>query len=500
MSDPNENDRPGSLEAFRFIPAELRQHIIDLACRCSSSSTASASTRSLFCTDTATARALCLASRELNDLAISSLYGDIVITRPSALYFLDRTLKACPERAKLTRRLHLGPLDALPADWWPVTYAYPEGEGWTTKNNRYFGQPFAWIKTTLSQEELPSGYSQGHAWALGRTLPSCREAAIRDAIHAAQGFFGVYLDEETRKACTRRMAGILEVQAALDLYLEGVRRFEENDDTHQRLAPSRAREVGCRDDSCQHYMSLHITGATHRPYASRRPQRLGGQQQIDRLAILRHLARPGSLTDRFDHPIIFARSGFDVPVAPGPGRGHKDHVPGRRTFYAIRSKTWDLSNVHEKHEWPDLAALQRDKAEWEHNTVSDKKRCQAIATRNDMLIKTGTVGQALRLARAVYALFSNLTDLSLTGFFEAIFDFDSNQQIDHLRRLSFGPPPPFWDRQLALSGFSGLEKLHLCGIVVNEPEILFITNEMPLLKEFQWSMPEQASNFSDELR
>lgn len=492
--------KPVSLEDFSLLPLELKQHIIGLACLAPSSSSSSPpSKRSLFTTDTATALALCLASKELSALAASSLYRAIIITRPSALYYLYRTLEARPERAKLTRRLHLGPLDALPADWWPLDNAFPEGEGWSAKDNRSFGLPYTWVRSTLSQSELPCGYQAGHAWALGRTLPGCREAAISDALQAAQDYLDVNIKREASQASTTKVIGILEVQAALDVYLGGVRDSERYDDKLIKLAQPGARvPLGCRNGNCKHYMAFSITGTGHRRYSYRRTWPLGGVHQTSRLVILRHLARPGSTTDRFDHPLLLARSGFDVSVTTGLGKGHKEQIPGRRTFYVVRSETWELSDVHEKHEWPDLAALQKDQHQWKQGykwgdeSDEDKEWCRGMVTRNKILINTGTLGQTLRLARSVYGLLPNLEDVSLTGIFEAIFDY--TQGVEQLRRLSFGPSPPFWDTQLALSGFEQLERLHICGIAVTEEELLCITNEMPQLKEFQWSMFEEITS------
>lgn len=493
--------KPVSLAGFALLPAELKQHVIDLACIASSSSSSPPSKRCLFNTDTATALALSLTSRDLNALATPSLYRAIVIIRPSALYFLHRTLKAHPRRAKLTRRLHIGPLDALPANWWPLDNAYSEGEGWTAGNNFALGRPYTWIKTTLDQAQLPVGYSPNHSWALLRLEPGCREAAITYALEAAQNYLNVDASSEGQNTSTTKVAGILEVQAALDLYLEDIRDSEGEDEKLKRLGQPGARvPAQCRNGNCKHYKTLCITGATARRRISGSGGPLGGTSYVPRTALLRHLARPRTVSDRFDHPLLFARSGFEATVTSNLGSGHRYAYLAGGASYTLGSETWDLQGVHEKHVWPDLALVQRDMMQWEQEyrrrqEDEEDEECQGWAeyavTCSSILANMGTLGQTMCFVRSMLASLTNLQDLSLTGYLEAIFD-DKQQQVGHLRRLSFGPSAPSWNEQLGLVGFTGLEKLHISGIALNEREIRCITNEMPRLQEFRWSMIEQV--------
>lgn len=485
-------ERPLSLELYRILPAEIRQLVIDFACRASSSSDY------LFTTDVTTAWSLSLASRELNERARPSLYRDLVINRPSALYALHRTLEAHPERAKLTRRLHIGPLNALPKGWWPLTSAYAEGEGWSSAAGQHLGSPSTWLKTSLKESDLPSGYGSGHAWNLRQALPGCREAAVSHAIQVAQDYLGFDAHLEGLDSSTTKIAAILEVQAALDWALERVRNMEEEDSTLQRLAQPGARvPVQCRSGNCKHYLSLNILDALQQRASSRRGWSLGGQRCQSCMALLRHLARPGALTDRFDHPLVFVRSAFMVMVMPALGHGHEDRDRRCDTLIMMDSPFV----VDKKYEWPDLAALHEDSREWERELCGDvpngnAKRAQAVIDRNDMIIQTSSLARTLSLARSVVALMPNLEDVSLTGYLQVLFS--RTKDAARLRQASFGPPPCFWDARLPLSGFDGLEKLHLCGVVIFKDEVLRITNDMPRLRVFQWTMAEEYPDWIRE--
>lgn len=466
-----------SLEGFAILPAEVQQHIVDLSCLISASASPPTS-RSLFFTDTPTAMSLCLASKGLNSLATPSLYRDVVITRPSALYFLQRTLKSHPERAKLTRRLHLGPLDALPEGWWPLTNAFLDGDGWQPMKS-VLGTAYTWIKTSLSKAQLPSHYDENHSWALSRPLAGCREAAIREALQSAQAALDVNVRVEGQRIATSRVAAIMEVQAALDVYLESCKRVEDGIEEVRKVARPGARvPLQCRNGQCSHYCALDIWGTSHR---CSRPWPPAGVYSCSRNDLLRHLARPGSPTDRFDHPLVFARSGFDVSVNPALGKGHQYHsTPGTGTHWRLVGDTFFYD---EDCDWPDLASLQKD-AERSWLWESDED----WAPRNEILINTGTIGQTLRLARSVLASLVNVEDLSLSGYLERVLD--GKQHVSNVRRLSLGPPPPYWDVSISLAGLDRLEQLHLCEVPAAEGELRPIIDELFHLRKVYWSLTE----------
>lgn len=472
-----------SLERYHLLPLELQHLILSFACLHPKSGTPSALTP--FATDSATVLALCLVNRELRQLVQHRLYREVSVTRPSKLYALHQALVERPEMGKLIERLHIGPQDILPPYWWPLTNAYAEGYSHESSGEEGCGGPFDWLATSLDQSQLPAGFEDRQPFLFDRSpSPSCRDAAIRQAIGTAQTILFADLTQQDASKSVK-VGAILEVQAALDLYLAKIRSMEDENPHLLRLAERTSRvPQRCKDGACGHYPSLILSASFNREFDLQAAPSPKGTYRLFRSQLLRHLARPGSTTDRFDHPLIFSRSNFKIYLTVPPGKGHPGYssdaaAAGAR--YRIRSQYWDVDAEHQVHTWPELPALHYE----------DQQQTAALKpARNGALICTATLSENLRLARAVPARTPNLQGLSLTGFLESAVGGGRNTRLSNLRQLSLGPPPVCWNAGLLLQGLQSVVELRIAGIALVAGEIEAITSSKPNLSRLEWSMRE----------
>lgn len=461
--------RPFSLNHFLFLPTELQQIIIELACLTPPSSTTTSSRSSdssLPRSDIGTTASLSLVCREMHKQVAPFLWSNLTITRPSSLYALNQALALNPGRAQLITTLHIGPQDILPVDWWPLRKGH--AEALDSYGSLSYGVPERWIASSLPQSQLPTECEDGQLWPLDCSASGCRQKAVDDALEVIQASLDVNLLEEVKES-TQRIQSIMEAQAALDLFLMHIRSLEQDNadliKLSRRGAPFR---LPCRTSKCSHFPALVVAqdlSTTADPSSSNNALILSPSQ------ILRHLARPGSITDRFDHPLILTRSGFTAEVTT-PSRE-------RAARYKLRTEEgWHIGEFHEGYEWPDLKLLQ------------DEDKADGV-TRNAALINTGTLGAILRLTRDVLRLTSNVKTLSLTGFLERALD--GNQKLPKLRRLSLGPRLPRWYASLPLGGLKQIEELRLCAAPLNSRDIRRTTKNMKKLKRLEWEMVEPFS-------
>lgn len=475
--------KPFSLERYHLLPLELQHLIISFACLHPTPSTPSALTP--FATDSATILNLCLVSRELRQQVQHRLYREISVVRPSKLYALQQALAERPDLGRGVERLHLGPQDILPPHWWPLKNAYAEGYSHESPGEEGCGGPFNWVSSSLATPCLPYGLREGAAWALNRPPKGCREAAILRAITSAQEA----LQEDLLDAKNGRpvnVDAVFQVQAALDLYLMNIRAMEDDSPHFLRLATRDTRVPDrCRSGKCGHYPAL-VLNLTYPPDGSSRKAEPSRKEVYSpsREQLLRHLSRPGSLTDRFDHPLLFNRSGFKIYVTLPHGKGHEDYDPaGARC--KIRTASWhDVEGAHEAHKWQHLACVQLE--DLSHTFLTGEKAL------NDALINTATFSSNLALARAVLALTPSLTNLSLTGFLEAAIGREG-QSFPTVQRLSLGPAPVCWNGSSWYSGLEGVEDLRVAGAPLVAEELQEITSTMPRLRRIDWSLKEAVS-------
>lgn len=481
--------KPFSLDGFHLIPVELQQLIISFACLQSTSSSRLSLTP-FAATDTATALSFCIVNREIGQWAQRLLYRDVSITRPSVLYALEQTLTANPALGKLIQRLQLGPQDILPAHWWPLCNAYAEGYSDESPGEDSRGGPCDWIATSLEKAQLPTGYGDRHHWAIvPPASASCREQAINKAIKNLTFLYNTDLrtgvrGESGQYSC--RVGRILEVQGALDLYLARLRAVEQDNPHLLRLGPRTSRiSDRCKQGACKHYpplaimetaFSLEEGTALHFPAES---------VWIPHTEVLRHLARAGALTDRFDHPILFSRSGCHVHLNIPPGQGHPGYNPqGAAPRYWFRSRRWDTNIQEDNYDQPLLDPLRRE---------DEKHVAAGRPALNRAAISTATLDGNLRLAESVLSLTPNLRGLSLTGFLTGALSPTSALGLSSLKRLSLGPLPVSWGTNLSLHGLVALEDLRIAGTPLTTSNVQVIKREMPRLRRIDWSMKESSS-------
>lgn len=469
-----------SLERYHLLPLELQHHIISFACLHPTPGTPSALTP--FATDSATILSLCLVNRELREQVQHRLYREISVTRPSKLYALQQALVERPEKGRLIERLHLGPQDILPSHWWPLSNAYRDGYSYENPGPGRCGGPFTWIATSLDKSQLPIGYEDRQAFVLkGSSQDSCRNLAIRRAIETAEKNLEVILHQsEQPHARYTRVGPVLDVQAALDLYLIEIRSLEEQNPHLLRLAARDTRvPQRCRDGDCNHYPALFLASTVLAPADGTQIESPKGAYTLARPDLLRHMARPGGVIDRFDHPLLFSRSRLKIHLAVPPGKGNRNYAPnGSGARYVLISQFPDAAGGYHLHEWH------------EAGTFSALDRMSVGRALNAPLTNTATIISNLRLARAVLAHTPNLTDLSLTGFLESAVGGGRSAGPLSLRRLSLGPPPVCWDAGLTLQGLRSVEELRIAGTALVAAEIKVIKSTKPQLRELEWSMKE----------
>lgn len=466
-----------SLHGYHLLPSELQHHIIHLACLPTPNDS-----RSLFPVDRTTLLRLCLVSRSFNRVATGKLYRNVVITQPSALYPLYQTLTARPSLAALVKSFHIGPTSALSPHWWPLTFAYPDGQGWDSVKNGHEGVPYHWMSSSLEAARLPLGCQDRQAWVYDRAATGCREAAVHEALSVAQRSLNVDLAVPQHGplppgSLWRPNIGqiwasrVFEAQAALDLYLEEVRAVEEADPKllARQTRPGARVPAPCRNGKCGCYPALYITGVSTPPPS--------GAFKVSRAQLLHHIARRGALTDHFDHPLVFIRSSLGVIIHQPPGKGFRHYSPAFTCArYELYSDRWDSDSLHASHHCADFAFLrEKDAYSWP-GKVTDAGR-----------FSTATFDSTLRLTQGLLGLLPCLENLSLTGYLEKTLDGWTAKEKSRLRRLSLGPTPETWKPQLHLDSLSGLEQLRICDVPLRAHDIVRI-NQMKRLRQLAWTM------------
>lgn len=498
---------------YYALPLEIRQLIVEMACLSPSSSTPF---RSPFPTDVDTILTLCLVCKETHAQATDLLWQTISITRPSALFAFYQALLLRPERASLVSSLHIGPQDTLPSYWWPLSSVeYYKGSR-TPLTPSEAGSPYRSIASSLGREQLPIGCTDRQAWLWDRCPSPCREAAVYEALDVVQKSLDVTLRQEVARPT--KIESVFEAQAALDIYLDRLRYIEKSDPELLRLNQPGARvPLRCRNGKCEHYPALHLvdvpssvappTTSTSSSVAPPTTSTSVGSSAppaeeppenafiVPHSQLLRHLARQGALTDRFDHPLLLARSGFTIHVTQSALKG-PNKLMSSNASYSLESKTWSIEREHETQKWQGaLDSL--------HNAPQHFTGSGDVGDLNAALFATANVGAILCLAREVLDLLPSLVNLSLTGFLQnAVVRGDSFERmrsnyiepLPNLRKVSIGPTLPCWAASLPLGHLMHVEELRICGSPLPINEAWAITSRMPNLKVLTWSLANEFQN------
>lgn len=211
--------------------------------------------------------------------------------------------------------------------------------------------------------------------------------------------------------------------------------------------------------------------------------------RLTRAQLQAHLARPGCLTDRLDHPLLLARSGilmFD-PIALGRISALNE---SRDSEYVLQDDRWE---PHEGDgDYVDLFSVS-DLGPHVNENIGPR---DSLPSLDPAVSSAATLGSCLALTRSIFAFAPSLCNLSLTSFLgRAVCGNRPPSALKALRYLSLGPHLPYWNLGLHLdaAAIANVEKLRLCGYSLCTSEEASIAGDkgsLPHLKELRFVLPE----------
>lgn len=459
------SSKPISLDNFATLPHELKVYIAELACRRAPRPPLDADAYRAAHPhddkplphphlDIDTTLSLVFASKSLYALMAPILYRHVWISRPSALASFHLALSTRPQLGSLVHSLHVGPDKVPPYDYGPVVME----EGRTEEDDSI---ELEFVTSSLHGEAarrlLPRWWGQGRdgQWELNNSGFDPPSWAVDNALHAAQNVIDVDLRWPTRSYRQQELSEqeyttrIWEVQAAFDAYLLAMRIWEDAQDV-----PDAQEGVEERHPI---YPPLVITGYP----TSATPRRPASSTEapfvVSRTSLLQHLARPHSSADRFDHPLLFARSGLEEEE-PKYGRLRPD---SRSSAEAAAGEAW--AGIFS----PTTSSLDYS------------------------LPHTATVSSLLDLVRSVLVLTRHVETLSLTGFLELAIcnGFKTSLELNSVRSLSLGPrPQSSLDATPLRARFRAVEDLRIGRVKPHGYDVNHILFGFPALRKVTWSV------------
>lgn len=406
-ASPTHNDGPPSTHSsptrFLSLPRELQTDIFSKACY---------SDQTLNHLDVKTTQKLMLICKDLHLVAAALLYKNVRVTRPSILAELVQTLKARPELGAMIKNLHLGAHCSLDPSWWPI------------ENLHYWYNPR--FMTSLTDEKLLPRWCCLHHDFMPkhpRYTYDHRERAVVAAVEAAQRAFGVDVDGRSWSCAPQLfgslpwLAGVLEVQAAMDLYLIEMRRLEDDAARPKQSNDCKKcqQESSLQSGPCISYPSLQVL-----PNVACPP--FGGKKTfvVTHKDILDHLARRGALLDSFESPLLLARSGLQILTFDSAWQARvSPHVLQRATLLYHGGKFADS-----------FGSPSSRRATWLLSSVTPFS-AESYAT--------STAGGILALARTLLALSTSVHSLFITGFIQQLVCGSNRVQLSSLCNLLLGP-------------------------------------------------------------
>lgn len=540
MSSPQQHDEAPALANFLSLPYELRMGILEL-------------------TDVSwnrkTAATFMLVSRDVYELVAIQRYRYVQIDRPSILEEFVRSIVANPALARLVKVLWLGPYYTVSDDWWPLapinrehydTYWY-EGE-----------RPS--IATALRDRDmLPHGCEPRQKWALTKVRTaklSRRDKAIYKAIDAAQNYLRIDLRRPRRARDGGKMGStlwlvrVMEVQAALDLYLVEIRRREDAAGVSSPLCPRPQQDETKPTQPEIEYPSLVITSSEPPTTASlsstaKKPSTLdsssvGPSFIIPRPQLMQHIFAKGSKADHFDHPLILARSGIKSILFKKRRRGYlcRDLERSAKALYGEAEEEADSGSLpddasldyvdsseeedvsseedEESSEEDEESSEESEESSDEEPSDEDEDLTDAESSEEEVddafdlsssaspLVRdlmgpqgeiessTTSIGGILNLAGTLLALTSNVETLFLTGYLQRTLCAEGAVTAPpSLRRLHLGPLSHRSDDSMSPSVEGGrlqnLEELGLRGCFLDAPKRECLRS-LPRLKTAYWNL------------
>lgn len=294
---------------------------------------------------------------------------------------------------------------------------------------------------------------------------------------------------------------MFEAQGVLDLYLCEMRRIE--DAENRPVIPWRAAKTHpaprasskCRSRECSHYPKLVLEGfdrSTKKGSKSASSKGDCSSQKtftITRDQVKAHLLRPGALTDDFEHPLLFARSGLRM-LAMGPGCSIViDHDQREIDAYYGFSSFDD-----DHHEYGDFFRYNDDAFSQSSDSPQGSPRStssgQSTSSDSNDSFDASHRDGLVALARSVLYRVVALENLSLTGFLHLSLGREP-PALTTLRCLSVGPgtSPPTLNLSLSVVQLPSLVKLRCCADYLNTgiaKRIAGTKKHWPSLREIRW--------------
>lgn len=310
---------------------------------------------------------------------------------------------------------------------------------------------------------------------------------------------------------------IFELRAALDLYLAAMRRLENERNytiSYWRREPTRTPPPECKAGTCPHRYPRLVFD-----HESTTPLHIAARASaevfyLSPLQISRHLARPHKIakTDRFSHPLFFARSGFPFPDTDIDEEGQNllarllagPHDQDDFGQWHILEGSPQSSPPHNAGTVGSIEGAWQEGEDWPNVTspgagdASDylAELARPLNASDQLVPHPETVGGLLAMGRSIIAMAPNVDNLSLTGYFNRLLCSSILLASQNLRCLSIGPTLPYWKRTFrsqAVSRFPKLEHLRLCVPTLTTDEISLIAGGDPglkRLKSVQWEVAD----------
>lgn len=395
------------LAAFPSLPQEIVHTILAFACRLpglNSATTTGAADRSPLELDVSTTLSLTLVSREVYSFVAGILYDHVVITRPSILRSFVAAIHLRPALGRLVRSLWIGNIDAIHNEWWPLRAA---------------GN--AMVSSITDSSLLPRGTTLGQQWTISTLYPSMLAEQQGLYLHSKQ----LPDDDEGLTDYTRSRISYLLTASSWSIANTGVH--------PSSIGFSRSGWIGDDEWTVRVYQLQGRLDAILLQLTKD-----NGQWRPLDFYLSLPSATPFRGVDRFDHPLVYARSGA--------------------TALRVPSNAWHAEDVGR-----DRGDSAEDYADLFH-TGAPEGRVLHYNTHND-----STIGGILNACRSLLAMLPLLQHFGCTGYLErAIAGWRGGSDMKRLLTVSLGPPPPFWSCALSLNqrSLDSVETLHIAGELV----------------------------------
>lgn len=448
----------GSLffDQFLAMPEEIRGRILDLAYHLPLSTPSAHSKLSTTPPiDISNTINLACTCRWLYLRTTFWFWRDIRITRPSALQSIQRAVSSHPQLGRIIKSLHVGPEDELaevrryPIMWRP--HAGSSGGSIRISSS---------LRSAKEVQLLPRWCTPHSEWPVEHNDAHGTSEAISGALRAVERSLSYRLERYLSWQSAQTWDLAYQAQAALDLYLMSMRRLEDEHgpltaDTDSKSCSSSI----IKDKQPLNYPALVLVGTEAQPTLTP-ASNFSSQLVLTRQQLLQHIARPGSATDSFDHPLLFARSGFDARA-----QGTRSRLARKEPELRIQREPEDAADVFT--------------SEGVDNINEPKNRYTDSLDFLDIThVNAPTAGSILAILRSLLAMTPRLSNLSLTGFLERAFCGSRlGAQLKSLRCLTLGPPPALrsWHMPMNLGGLDNgglnrVEKIRICGVMLRGDE------------------------------